>query len=97
MGWAGTHRVADVRGGTACVPGSRWPHLHSSLPRRPCGPCPATPAGYSKVGRRVRSRQKVDRAYGAKNAGGGKVPRERALVPAGAALRPWQREAPREA
>lgn len=51
-------------------------------------------AGYSKVGRRVRSRRRVDSAYGAKNAGGGKVPRERALVPTGAALRPWRRDIP---
>lgn len=55
---------------------------------------PPSPTGYSKVGRRVRSRRRVDSAYGAKNAGGGKVPRERALVPTGAALRPWRRDIP---
>jgi hypothetical protein len=45
------------------------------------------------VGRRRRSKQRVAGQYGAKNAGGGKVPRERALVlTAGVPLRPWQRE-----
>ncbi|KAL4422817.1 hypothetical protein ABPG75_009014 [Micractinium tetrahymenae] len=49
-------------------------------------------AGYSKVGRRARSKYRVAGSYGARGASGGKVPRERALVPVGAALRPWRRE-----
>lgn len=48
-------------------------------------------AGYSRVGRRMRSAQRVQNNYGARGASGGKVPRERALVPTGAALRPWRR------
>lgn len=50
-------------------------------------------ASFNKVGRRRRSKQRVDGSYGARGgAGGGKVPRERALVPTGAPLRPWRRE-----
>jgi hypothetical protein len=73
--------------------------LTACLPSLPA--CPARPAlladdeysSYQKVGRRRRSKQRVAGQYGAKNAGGGKVPRERALVPtAGVPLRPWQRE-----
>lgn len=54
-------------------------------------------AGYSKVGRRQRARRRVTGNYGARGEAGGKVPRERALVPAGAALRPWRRDAPASA
>lgn len=49
-------------------------------------------AGYTRVGRRTRTRRRVDGSYGARGASGGKVPRDRALVPAGAALRPWRRD-----
>ena len=73
--------------------------LPPALPPPPFSPTPSLShppslTGYSKVGRRVRSRRRVDRAYGAKNAGGGKVPRERALVPTGSVLRPWRRDVP---
>lgn len=71
---------------------SAWPcrlrHAHTT--NQPTIQLHPTPAGYSKVGRRRRSRQRAAN-YGARNAGGGKVPRERALVPSGAALRPWRR------
>lgn len=49
-------------------------------------------SGYSKVGRRKRSARRVVGQYGARGSSGGKVPRERALVPVGAPLRPWRRE-----
>ena len=50
-------------------------------------------AGYTRVGRRKRNKQRVDGSYGRRGTSGGKVPRERALVPASAEpLRPWQRE-----
>lgn len=52
------------------------------------------------MGRRRRQRTRVDRAYGARNAAGGKVPDDRALVlsydegdAANPALRPWRRQA----
>jgi hypothetical protein len=47
-------------------------------------------SGYHKVGRRRRERQRKEGSYGARGSSGGKVPRERALVPVGVASRPWQ-------
>jgi hypothetical protein len=49
-------------------------------------------ASYQKVGRRRRQRQRVDGAYGARGASGGRVPRERALVPTSGQLRPWRKQ-----
>jgi len=43
------------------------------------------------VGRRKRSKRRVQENYGARNSNGGRVPDERALVPVGGKLRPWQR------
>ena len=70
-----------------CLPAVPRPALLRALP------ADDEYSSYQKVGRRRRSKQRVAGQYGAKNAGGGKVPRERALVPtAGVPLRPWQRE-----
>lgn len=66
-------------------------HTHTPAPAL-VPPADDEYAGYTKVGRRARSKYRVAGSYGARGASGGRVPRERALVPVGAALRPWRRE-----
>lgn len=49
-------------------------------------------SGYRKVGKRKRNRQPAPGRYGARGAEGGYVPKERALVPVGAARPKWQKD-----
>ena len=48
-------------------------------------------AYYRKVGRRKRGRRAVEGSFGARGQNGGKVPLDRALVPAAATRQPWHR------
>jgi ferredoxin len=48
-------------------------------------------AGYQRVGRRTRAKRPDGESYGARGANGGRVPDDRALVPASGSRRVWER------